>query len=87
MFLFLHCEIPLAKLLTSKVFTNYRNFGAMYQSKNNFKKAEWAFKNGIKQAVSCFFSSLSLDIMAKVVTESKVKVGNMMTHHSVATGT
>merc|ERR1712108_111501 len=33
-----------------KVFTNYRNFGAMYQSKNNFKKAEWAFKNGIKQA-------------------------------------
>merc|ERR1711974_591000 len=34
-----------------KVFTNYRNFGAMYQSKNNFKKAEWAFKNGIKQAV------------------------------------
>ena len=24
----------------------------MYQSKNNFKKAEWAFKNGIKQAVS-----------------------------------
>ena len=70
-----------------KVFTNYRNFGAMYQSKNNFKKAEWAFKNGIKQAVSCFFSSLSLDIMAKVVTESKVKVGNMMTHHSVGTGT
>ena len=50
-----------------KVFTNYRNFGAMYQSKNNFKKAEWAFKNGIKQAVSCFFSSLSLDIMAKLV--------------------
>jgi len=36
-----------------KVFTNYRNFGAMYQSKNNFKKAEWAFKNGIKQAVGC----------------------------------
>ena len=70
-----------------KVFTNYRNFGAMYQSKNNFKKAEWAFKNGIKQAVSCFFSSLSLDIMAKAVSESKVKVGNMMTHHAVGTGT
>ena len=34
-----------------KVFNNYRNFGAMYCSKNNFKKAEWAFKNGIKQAV------------------------------------
>ena len=34
-----------------KVFSNYRSFGAMYCSKNNFKKAEWAFKNGIKQAV------------------------------------
>ena len=67
-------KIPIPKLLILKVFTNYRNFGAMYQSKNNFKKAEWAFKNGIKQAVSCFFSSLSLDIMAKEVSESKVKV-------------
>ena len=32
-----------------KVFHNYRNFGAMYSAKKNFKKAEWAFKNGIKQ--------------------------------------
>lgn len=32
-----------------KVFNNYRNFGSMYSAKNNFKKAEWAFKNGIKQ--------------------------------------
>jgi len=32
-----------------KVLNNYRNFGAMYSAKNNFKKAEWAFKNGIKQ--------------------------------------
>ena len=32
-----------------KVFNNYRNFGAMYSAKKNFKKAEWAFKNGIKQ--------------------------------------
>jgi len=32
-----------------KVFHNYRNFGAMYTAKKNFKKAEWAFKNGIKQ--------------------------------------
>ena len=36
-----------------KVFNNYRTFGAMYFSKNNLKKAEWAFKNGIKQATSC----------------------------------
>ena len=35
-----------------KVFNNYRNFGAMYFAKNNFKKAEWAFKNGIKQSTS-----------------------------------
>merc|ERR1719348_2041554 len=35
-----------------KVFNNYRTFGAMYFAKNNFKKAEWAFKNGIKQALS-----------------------------------
>lgn len=35
----------------TKVFNNYRNFGAMYSSKNNFKKAEWAFKNGIKQTI------------------------------------
>eukprot|EP00092_Neocalanus_flemingeri_P005380 GFUD01005797.1.p1 GENE.GFUD01005797.1~~GFUD01005797.1.p1 ORF type:complete len:1109 (+),score=391.68 GFUD01005797.1:341-3667(+) len=32
-----------------KVFNNYRNFGAMYSAKKNFRKAEWAFKNGIKQ--------------------------------------
>ena len=32
-----------------KVFHNYKNFGAMYTAKKNFKKAEWAFKNGIKQ--------------------------------------
>ena len=24
-----------------------------YYSRNNFKKAEWAFKNGIKQSTSC----------------------------------
>jgi hypothetical protein len=33
-----------------KAFNNYRNFGAMYSAaKKNFNKAEWAFKNGIKQ--------------------------------------
>ena len=36
-----------------KVYNNYRTFGAMYYSRNNFKKAEWAFKNGIKQSTSC----------------------------------
>ena len=48
----LSASIIIVIMTTLKVFTNYRNFGAMYQSKNNFKKAEWAFKNGIKQAVS-----------------------------------
>ena len=33
-----------------KVLNNYRNFGNMYFLKNNLKKAEWAYKNGIKQA-------------------------------------
>ena len=33
-----------------KVFNNYRTFGTMYFSKGNMKKAEWAFKNGIKQS-------------------------------------
>jgi len=35
-----------------KVLNNYRNFGNMYFLKNNHKKAEWAYKNGIKQAAS-----------------------------------
>jgi len=35
-----------------KVFSNYRNFGGMYNSKANYRKAEWAFKNAIKQATS-----------------------------------
>ena len=32
-----------------KVFTNYRQFGAMYSMKNNWKKAEWAYATGLKQ--------------------------------------
>ena len=33
-----------------KVLNNYRNSGSMYRAKKNYKKAEWAFKNGIQQA-------------------------------------
>ena len=32
-----------------QVFNNYKQFGAMYASKTNWKKAEWAYATGIKQ--------------------------------------
>ena len=35
-----------------KVLNNYRTFGNMYFIKNNHKKAEWAYKNGVKQAAA-----------------------------------
>ena len=52
-----------------KVFNNYRNFGGMYFAKKNYKKAEWAFKNGIKQTESGDARSreqLRLTLMAEV---------------------
>ena len=52
-----------------KVFNNYRNFGGMYFAKKNYKKAEWAFKNGIKQTESGEARSreqLRLTLMAEV---------------------
>jgi len=55
-----------------QVFTNYKQFGAMYASKNNWKKAEWAYSTGIKQVTDLEKPAKSKNQM-KIVLETEVE--------------